>query len=1386
MRLINTQQIIMHFKEVDLKCLYNSQESIDFLINEANKYPTNNKAFQVLYGISQNPNTGDYILVQNSYINFENQISGNGKIDDFIQAMQLKINKYEDTVFGWIPYNKFNEIKEIGKNSIITVYSAIWVDGPMYYKYENYYTKDSNKNVTLKYLHNSQECVDFLINKAKKYPIKCKAFQVLYGISQNPNTGDYILVQNSYGPIYYKYGNYARDLNKNVTLKYLHNVQESIDFLINEANKHPTDHKAFQVLYGISQNPNTGESIDFLINKAKKYPTKRKAFQVLYGLSQNPNTGDYILALNWTSGNEKIDDFIQERQFKINNYGYNDIVFEWIPYNKLNEIKELGKNGLITLYSAIWLDGPIYYHYGEYIRNSNREVDLKCLHNSQKSIDSLIYEAKRYSTDKNAFQVLYGISQNPDTGDYIFVQNNSINLANSISGNEKIDNFIQEMQLKIKYEDVIFEWIPYNQFNEIKETDKNGLITVYSAIWKDGPLYKENKWNDYTRNTNKEVALKCLHNSQTSIDSLLNEAKKYPTKYKAFQVLYGISQNPNTGDYILVLIWTSGNEKIDDFIQGRQLKISNYDDVVPEWIPYNKFNEIKETGKNGLITVYSAIWKDGPLYKKYSYSSFTRDSNEKVALKCLYNSQESINSLINEAKRYSTDKDAFQDGPLYKEYSYSSYTRDSNEKVALKCLHNSQKSIDSLINEANKYPTNYKAFQVLKRCIKVALKCLHNSQASIDSLLNKTKKYPIKYKAFQVLYGISQNPDTGNYIFVQNNYMWTSGNKKIDDFIQKRQLEINNYNYVNIVLEWIPYNQFDEIKETGKNCFITVYSAIWNNGPLHYNEKYSNYTRDPNKEVSLKCLHSLKYSIDFLINEANKYSTKNESFHILKVALRCLHGSKNIVEFVINAVEKYLINTFTIWTDGPLHYNKKYDNYARDANKEVVLRCLHDSQNIIELVINEAKKYLTDTFGKEIFDIYGISQNPNTDSYILVLRNFILVSENKEIDDFIQEKQLKMNTYEDTVFEWIPYNRLNEIGELSKNGSNSIHSAIWKDGPLHYNKKYSNYTRDSNKKVVLEYLHNPENSIDFLINETKKYSTKIFERAICDIYGISQNPNTNNYILVLSWASGDKKVDCFIQDIQLKINDYDDIVFEWIQYSQFSNIKEKGKGGFSTVYSARWKDGPLEYDADKKIYIRDPNRVIALKRLHNSQNITKKFLNEVKEYSINKSSNILNIYGISQDPDTKEHIIVLNYAKDGNFNHWMNENYKYFALDICKKGVRPEITEPEAPRCYIDLMKKCWDLKPNDRPDIFEVNESITSFHKSYGGDFSIVNEEIEIIEMQFKKAEEYRKANLPTIKNYKITTHPQAIYTSRLLNPFTEDLPAEDDDNSQCLEQAI
>src|SRR5688572_10504330 len=101
------------------------------------------------------------------------------------------------------------------------------------------------------------------------------------------------------------------------------------------------------------------------------------------------------------------------------------------------------------------------------------------------------------------------------------------------------------------------------------------------------------------------------------------------------------------------------------------------------------------------------------------------------------------------------------------------------------------------------------------------------------------------------------------------------------------------------------------------------------------------------------------------------------------------------------------------------------------------------------------------------------------------------------------------------------------------------------------------------------------------------------------------NDLKNNFT---NWTSGNKKIDGFIQKMQLKIDDFTDIIFEWIPYNQqFNDIKETGRG----VYSAIWKDGSLEYDKDHEVYTRKPNKKVALKYLYNSQNIINEFLNEV-------------------------------------------------------------------------------------------------------------------------------------------------------------------------------
>ncbi|GBC10401.1 hypothetical protein RclHR1_00960018 [Rhizophagus clarus] len=974
-----------------------------------------------------------------------------------------------------------------------------------------------------------------------------------------------------------------------------------------------------------SQNP-----IEFVINEAKNYLSKMNKFHILYGISQNPVSNNYILVFNWTSGNDQIDYFIQKRQLEIKNY--DDIVFEWVPSNQLNQIKEINNNSLATVYSAIWRDGPLYYNcqYNKYTRDSNKG-------------------ANKHSTNIDKFHVLYGISQNPVTNDYILI-------FNWISGNEKIDYFIQERQLEIKnYDDIVFEWIPYNQFDQIKEAGKNNLMTVYSAIWKDGPLHCYWDWNcyKYTRVLNKEVTLKFLHNSQNFVEFVINEAKKYSLKINKFHFLYGISQNPVTNDYILVFNWTSGNDQIDYFIEEKRLEIKSYSDIIFEWIPYNQFDQIKKTGENDLITVHSAIWKDGPLHCDWDWNQncykYTRDLNKEVTLKILHNSQNLVKFVINEAKEYSKSKfhvlygisqnpasknelttvysAIWRDGPLY--YHNDEYTRDSNKRVALKFLHNLQNPIEFVISEA--------------------------------------KEYSMKNNEFHILFGISQNSDTNDYIFV---FDWSSGNKNIDDFIQKRQSEIVKFE--DAIFKWIPYNQFDQIKEVSKNSLMTGYSAIWVDDPIYCNNIQN--IRNSNKVVALKFLHNSQNSIEFVINEAKKYPIKNNGFLVL----------------------------------------------------------------------------------------YGISQNPYTNDYILVQKNFTWISGNEKINDFIQEKQLEIKDYNDIVFEWIPYNQFDEINMAGNGGFSKVYSAIWEDGPLYLNIRDGKYRRDSRKKVALKCLNNSQNLITELLHEVDAYSTKPIYNSILKVYGISQDPDTKDFIIVLQYAEG---------------GDFNN----WI------NINDNYK-----FFNWKMKIQKLHCIAN------------GLKEIHKNQLVHRDFhIRNILLSSLSIETYIYisdmglsgrigdkdetNIYGVmpyqapevlrgkpyTQAADIYSFGMIMYFVATGRqpFKNCAHDHH--LVLSICK-GDRPEINESEAPKCYINLMKKWWDPNPNNRPDVTQLLGSLLSISTD------------SLYEAEIEEAENYRILHLPLLKEGTSTCHPQAIYTSRLLNPFTENLPKYIDDISECLDCTI
>uniref|UniRef100_U9TIU1 Uncharacterized protein n=1 Tax=Rhizophagus irregularis (strain DAOM 181602 / DAOM 197198 / MUCL 43194) TaxID=747089 RepID=U9TIU1_RHIID len=235
------------------------------------------------------------------------------------------------------------------------------------------------------------------------------------------------------------------------------------------------------------------------------------------------------------------------------------------------------------------------------------------------------------------------------------------NFENWTSGNDYIDKFIQDTQLSAHYDpEATLEWIPFDRLNNII---KSRFGETYKANWIDGCIYK---WDDENQNwkrnkNNMFVTLKSLNNSK-------NVTLKFMSEIKTDYVFYGITQNPRTNKYMIVLndkckkcnhicnaihfkqkfeTWTSGNDDIDQFIQDTQLSAHEITEETLEWIPYDRFNNII---KSRFGETYRANWIDGCIYHwsdiKRNWERYNK--SDIVILKILNNPKNITLEFMNE------------------------------------------------------------------------------------------------------------------------------------------------------------------------------------------------------------------------------------------------------------------------------------------------------------------------------------------------------------------------------------------------------------------------------------------------------------------------------------------------------------------------------------------------------------------------------------------------------------------------------------------------------------------------------------------------------------------------------------------------------------------
>src|SRR5439155_25400387 len=99
----------------------------------------------------------------------------------------------------------------------------------------------------------------------------------------------------------------------------------------------------------------------------------------------------------------------------------------------------------------------------------------------------------------------------------------------------------------------------------------------------------------------------------------------------------------------------------------------------------------------------------------------------------------------------------------------------------------------------------------------------------------------------------------------------------------------------------------------------------------------------------------------------------------------------------------------------------------------------------------------------------------------------------------------------------------------------------------------------------------------------------------------------------------------------------------------------------------------------------------------------------------------------------------------------------HLILDILG-GVRPQITD-DTPEFYAELMKRCWDGNPENRPTAEEIKDCFWEYNQHEKKEILEVLESAEVKRQEIIKSDKF----LSDTENYK--HHPKSFYTSRLLN---------------------
>lgn len=224
-------------------------------------------------------------------------------------------------------------------------------------------------------------------------------------------------------------------------------------------------------------------------------------------------------------------------------------------------------------------------------------------------------------------------------------------------------------------------------------------------------------------------------------------------------------------------------------------------------------------------------------------------------------------------------------------------------------------------------------------------------------------------------------------------------------------------------------------------------------------------------------------------------------------------------------------------------------------------------------------------------------------------------------------------------------------------------STVSKKKPVRTNKLAGTFPKSRPQSGFYSYNNNSQRSQTIIERKTPIVST-LPAKNLCtcrdpDSFWCRVCENRRFKAAFPKWTSGNKIIDAFIQETQLTTAGPFNYL-EWIPFDKFRYIKSLGEGGYGSLSTATWLEGPrsLQDEKMRTKWKRDIRKKVVLKFLRNSEHITQEYLSEFAAYykRISWDNCMLQCYGMSQDPSTKNYVIVLEYAEHGNLRKYLSEN----------------------------------------------------------------------------------------------------------------------------------